>query len=645
MKKKSRTKALALVKESNVPISKSEQTNPQPQSINERIYIVVLFLLPLIVYAFGFGNQFITTWDDNQYITENEWIKEPLKNLSMIFRSRVAANYHPLTMLTLALNVLIFGKGAASFIVVNSLIHAFNTYLVFVFIKKLLQLNAEGLSVKSQFYVAFFTGLFFGIHPMHVESVVWISERKDVLYTCFFLLGLIKYCDYIKNSQSKTLGLVFLFFVLSCLSKGQAVVFPLVLILIDHWSGKSLFGFDTLKNKIAFLAFALFWGILTLNVQGGKDFYGLLITIDDYSTINKTNSLGLRLLCASYGLWIYFYKLLLPINLHNFYKYPFSENIVQNQYYLCLLFLLAIVIVWTYSYFRNNRVLFFSLSFFFITIILVLQFLGVGSAVLSERYTYVPYIGLLFMLFYFLFFNFSQPKLYALTIVAIFFSVLSIKAVKVWKSELSLWENNYDKDGLSTNTSELLSEAYRLSGDLEAMYKVCMESKTNFVESALINENLGNYLFLKNDYKNALYYYAEAIKLAKTNRIEEKKMVQDILVNQAITYRNLGDFEKANISYESALKIFPEFENNLKVYKERANMKIGMGQYPAALTDLNNLISKGFGNDTTYNIRAVARFNLGDSKGAVSDLETAVKLNPGNTEAVNNLAKIKGLAQ
>src|SRR5205085_6456681 len=140
-----------------------------------------------------------TAWDDHLYVTESELIKNlPFENIKRIFSSEgvVSLNYHPLTIISLAIDYHFSKLDPFQYHLVNIMIHLFNTSLVFLF--------AYRLSGKK-IYAAFLVSLFFGIHPMHVESVTWVSERKDVLYSFFYLLALQSYLTYLERKKNKFL--------------------------------------------------------------------------------------------------------------------------------------------------------------------------------------------------------------------------------------------------------------------------------------------------------------------------------------------------------------------------------------------------------------------------------------------------------
>jgi hypothetical protein len=174
-------------------------------------WLLGILLVTFAIYIPCFKNEFV--WDDLVYIKENPLIYTI--NIPKIFSAYLAGNYHPLTVLVHAIEYSLFEFNTTGYHVVNVLIHACNTALVFYFIYKLSGSNVTGL----------ITALLFGVHPLHVESVAWVAELKDVLYSFFFLCGLITYLRFTDQQKSKWYVLTIVLFLLSLLSKGMAVSF------------------------------------------------------------------------------------------------------------------------------------------------------------------------------------------------------------------------------------------------------------------------------------------------------------------------------------------------------------------------------------------------------------------------------------
>src|SRR3984885_4207660 len=224
----------------NKPIKKPEQkgTKPVPKVavslapeyppwLNYALLAGIL-LLTFWCYHATLYNQF-TNWDDGLYIYENPFIKNlSSANLKMILFKDITQNYyHPITMLSLALNWHWWGANPHPYYVMEITIHLLNTLLVFVLAFSLFSAMAKkGYGkIKGIPYLAALCALWHGIHPMHVESVSWIAERKDVLYLFFYLLGMIMYVRYVMENKKYQFALVVLFFILSLFSKPLSVVF------------------------------------------------------------------------------------------------------------------------------------------------------------------------------------------------------------------------------------------------------------------------------------------------------------------------------------------------------------------------------------------------------------------------------------
>src|ERR1035437_2904296 len=185
-----------------------------------------------------------TNWDDGTYVTEDPMIwKLDGKAIKEIFSTPVSLNYHPLTMLSLAIDYKLGKLNPYYYHLNNVLIHILNTLFVFVFINMFMEVYNRKISSEpfrpNPFNVALIVSVFFGIHPMRVESVTWAAERKDVLYLFFFLLSMIFYLRHIDSKKISLMVICFLMFVCSCLSKGMGVVLPVALVLIDWFYGEA----------------------------------------------------------------------------------------------------------------------------------------------------------------------------------------------------------------------------------------------------------------------------------------------------------------------------------------------------------------------------------------------------------------------
>lgn len=644
----------------------SDQVNTAgSQQLNPVLAAAILIVAVVLAFAAGIQNNFVG-YDDTYYVSANPLVQSPtLANLMQLLRVECAYNFHPLTMASLWLNSFLFGKGALSFIVTNGLLHAGNTLLIFALALKL---------APKRSYVAFFTALIWGVHPIHTESVTWIAERKDVLYTFFFLLSCIAYINFTTTAKARFWIASFVLFVLSCLAKGMAVVLPLALILFDYWLQQKPWSAKRLIQKAPFFIVSLIVGIITIKVQASDDLGGWLtkLSLPDESAIHYSLSLWQRIGFGSYGFFVYIFKLFIPVHLHNFYAYPLPAHYSDPQYILAPIALAALLIVSAIQY-RRKKVVYWGILFFFFTIVTVLQFLSVGVNILSERYAYIPSFGIIFAAVYWLGDHIGKRAFtLMLSAIAIIFIGLTYRQVQTYRTTETLFLNSYQYEPTSDRVNEMLSNYYGEQGDYENAVAYGEASVENGVASWRLYVFLGKaYYFLKNN-KKSLEYWERGIKLVPDNRKAAAYYDRGLMHCAAGNYaQSISDFDstykfdksthdstfKSSLFYQRALakrlaKQYPDavidFTAAMRldttqyrlILKEKAFTELLAQNWPAAQTDYTTMLQLGIVKDTSYGNRACARYNMGDKEGAISDWQDALKVNPNFTDARNNLERV-----
>ncbi len=385
------------------------------------LWLGAILFVTYLVYMPSLDNAF-TNWDDNYYVTENAVVVHP--TVVSLLTTPLGGNYHPLTMASLALNYAWSGPRPFAYHWLNLLLHVLNTGLVFLFVRKL---------SGGRFWVAIVSALFFGIHPMHVESVAWISERKDVLYVLFYLAALLAYLRYLDRKAVAWLVLTWISFVLSVASKPAAVVLPITLLAID-WFRQRPWRPGVLLEKIPFLLVSAAMGVLTFTAQKAV---GAVAAPQQWTLVQK-------ILFASYGTVMYVVKLFLPFRLSAIYPYPTEEGAPLGAKYYIASGVLALALPLVLYLFRKSRAALFGLAFFFINIVLVLQFFSVGQAVMADRYTYLPYLGLFFALAWWLDER-PGPRVAGVTVrrvlAAVFAALAVVSLVQTWR-RCDVWQNS-----------------------------------------------------------------------------------------------------------------------------------------------------------------------------------------------------------
>jgi hypothetical protein len=561
-------------------------------------------------------NEF-TNWDDEFYVINNPLLRGP--QWKRIFSEQVLGNYHPLTILSYAFNFAISGLDPFSYLLVNYLFHIVNTLLVFYFI--------WNISGKNK-VIAAFVALVFGIHPMHVESVAWVAERKDVLYTFFFLLSLIQYWIFLTKEKKKNLIFCFLFFVLSLLSKPAAIVLPLVLFLLDYWYGQSL-----KKNtvfKIPFFALSIIFGIITVSIQSSSAMAGLSIfSITD------------RLFFACYVVMTYFVRFFVPYPLSAFHPFPIT-NFAGWPIYLSPIFVLALLVaLW---FLRKNKIVVFGIFFYVINLLLVLQIISIGLTIVSERYTYVPYIGLAFMFAMLVSrIKFVPPKVsLAVGAVAIIaFGIITFQRTKVWKNSGTLWTDALKTHPRApyarTNRANYLSKL-ALRPDqkpfADSIYKIAFEDCAIALSvrpgHAPAFEYRGLMYLDRQQFKEALADANELIRLKPDYRIGYDM--------RATSYYKMNEPAKALADYEKCIEIKPDDHRS---YNNKGSILMNTFQkYDEAMVAFNKAISIQRVNYYFLN-RSICYFKMNDIVKAREDALRAQQLGTVVTDAYKASLQLK----
>lgn len=548
--------------------------------------LLLLVMVSFLAFVPSLKNGFVN-WDDIVYIMNNDMITSfSWINLQKIFSSYFMGNYHPFILLSFSFDYNLFKLTPNGYHLHNLVLHIINTFLVYAFFFHLLKKNVN---------VAVTIALLFAIHPMHVESVAWVSERKDLLYTAYFFLSLIAYTLYLQRGKTAYYFLALLFFTFSLLSKAQAVTLPLVLFLIDYFLNRK-FDWKSVFEKAPFLILSLIFGIVAIFAQKANSF------------INPSGiPLSDSMFYAPYGLFIYLIKFLFPFYQTAVYTYPVTleGTIPLYIFFSPLVFIVLAFAIW--KTWKNNRYITFGLLFFLTTIFPVLQFLPVGPALVSERYTYIPYIGLAAIAAIFFWEKRASISLQTKKILdtsaillILLFILLTWNRNMVWKDSVTLWTDVLDKN----------------PGCLEAY---------------------GNRAFIFNENKQ----YEEALKDLNAGLVIDPANVS-FYKSKGIIFDHMGKYDLALANYSKALEYNPD---EYKCYLLRGIIYTDkFAKYDSGIADFKKYL-------TRYPDDINATFNLGVANYNNRNYDTArfyclkvLKLNPGNEEAlnlINNMEKLK----
>jgi tetratricopeptide (TPR) repeat protein len=450
---------------------------------------------------------------------------------------------------------------------------------------------------------------------MHVESVSWIAERKDVLYTFFYLLGLLTYLKYTVTNKKGWYWGTFLLFVAACLSKPMAVMFPLALLCTDVLLQRPMTK-KLLTEKIVFFAASIFFGGLAVYTQNRTG------AIASFNTL----TIAERFMFASYGFVMYIARLFYPLHLSTFYPYPirYIGGSLPAIYYAAPLIAISIIALPLYITYKKDKDLFrimvFGLGFFSFNIVHVLQFLSVGAAIMADRYSYLPYIGLFFLIAYFAYrIIMRYPKLN--TAIFAILLVFSGTLAYLCYQRTFAW---HDSETLTSDAIEeypyraLLSYKWRGhyyydKGETDkalADYNVLVMMRS---ANAKIYDKIGTLYTKKGDYPKAIDAFNSAIALEKT--------VYKTYVDRANAYRLMGDTARATQDYLIASQLNPDIE---KVTAEYGFNLVQSQQFEEAIKKYDELVKMNPSNAFYYFYRGVAEFSTDKIPEAINDWEKAM---------------------
>ncbi len=564
-------------------------------------------------------NDTFTNWDDIQYIKDNALIKDLSgKGLRAIFSTPVLGNYHPLTILSYAFDYAAAGMAPWLYHFDSLVLHCIATLLVYWL----------ALLLFKRPLAAAIAALLFGLHPMHIESVAWLSGRKDELCAIFYLGSCIVYV-YQKNIAAQArprsamlYGLTLLLFVCALLSKPVAVTLPVCLLLIDHLQNRKRDARSVLEKTPHFLL-AIAFGIIAISAQHAFGAVGA------HQRFNY-NALD-RLAIGCYALAVYLAKAVVPVNLHCFYPYPAMHDGLSLICYAAVPTIAVLFfIVWKYA--SGNKIIVFGVLLFLINIVLLLQFVPVGDAIVAERYTYIPYIGLFFIAGWYVSYLFEKndtigkPVLGAAVLYVLWLGTLSKERCAVWYDSATLWSDELRKQPDNETVAYINLSAYYFgawnTSNERAERHVAYDSALYLFQrtielmpdSSAPYEAMGMLRIAKHDIPGALSYFGTSVRLKPT----------------AEAHSNFGNFlvlagmpDPALAQYDTALSQNPELFN---ACLGRGKILLAKKRFAEAMSDLNAARALNPDYAETYYERSFCDTAIINKAVALKDVETALSL-------------------
>jgi len=549
---------------------------------NFRYYLAAFVsLVTFVIYLRSLQNEFVE-WDDITYVIENPYIRSfNMAFFRWAFLDFYASNWHPLTWISHAIDYAVWGLNPSGHHLTNIVLHAVNTFVSVLLVARLIGSGSNSLNGSNGsngLIVAATAGLLFGIHPLHVESVAWIAERKDLLCSLFFLLSIMMYLRYAgrggplwapREGQPQRVAptqndlgqsgmpksgpqfsnryyiLTLVFFVLALLSKPMAVTLPLVLLMLDWYPFKRIRSPKTFTpvfvEKIPFLALSLISSILTILAQ--KTVIGSF----------ELYPLPTRLFVGGKSLIVYLWKMLVPLNLIPFYAYPKDISLLSAEYLLPIVLVVGIT-TGCVVLAKKQQLWLSAWLFYIVTLIPVLGIVQVGSQSMADRYTYLPSLGPFFITG--LVVRWVTTKVNALTkaramvqffgvfiAFSVFFTMayLTFEQIGIWKNSIDLWNFVIDK-GIERDPLPYVNRgvAFGRMGQLD-------RAREDFDRA--IDSDPG---------------YAEAY------------------VNRGVAFGKMGQLDRARKDFDKAIDLKP---NNASAYCNRGNAYLTLGNNELAISD------------------------------------------------------------
>ena len=593
------------------------------QNQKKLLITLVLILCTLVIYwqvkDFNFAG-----YDDELYITENLHVQSGLtcESIKWAFTTFHAGNWQPVTWLSHMLDIELYGLNPMGHHWTNLQFHIANTLLLFFILFKM-----TGALWRSAFVAALFA-----LHPLHVESVAWVAERKDVLSTFFGMLTISAYIIYVKKRNLFRYSLVFILLSLGLMAKPMLVTLPFVLLLLDFWPlerlkyyspDQSSKIFSLIYEKIPLFIPVIISSVLTILAQKEAE---ALYTFEALPF--KTRIANAFVSYADYTI-----KTIWPQNLAVFYPHPFGE------FSLWYVFLAALAIAGI-SFFsirslKQHPYMAVGWFWYFGTLVPVIGLIQVGAQGMADRYTYIPLTGLFIIVAWGMpdllkKWDYNRIILVIFSIIIIFaFSTRSYFQIKHWGNSTAVFKNAVkvtDNNWLAYNNLGLALMRDGKSNDAVFYFKKTLQIRPNFLKTL---DNLGIALYRLEKFEEALFYYSKALKIDPKHA--------GIHNNTANVLTALGKLEEAVQHYKKAILIDPEFAD---AYYNLANVLTIQGKLDKAILYYESAIKKDSGHSNAHYKLGCILLKKNEYKKALAHFAQVIKIKPDYKEAYNQIGII-----
>jgi tetratricopeptide (TPR) repeat protein len=650
-------------------LSTETDQNAQKRATLYQIIIICVLLAVVILTLYWRVRGFdFTAFDDRVYVADNLHVKgglslEGLKWAFHLTRAGDVSYWHPLTWLSHMLDYELLGPKAGMHHLSNVLYHVLNTILLFIALRLF-----TGSTSKSAF-----VAMLFAIHPINVESVAWISERKNLLSTFFWMLTLLLYYYYVKKPSLERYLIVFLAFILGLLSKPMLVTLPFVLLLLDFWPmnrirlvgenitdiSKSILNMNNAKlilEKVPLIILSFVMIVYSSRVMSN---------IGSYISI-ETVPMNLRIKNAIVSYILYIEKMFWPDNLTFFYRFP--QEVPMWEVVGALTFILTITILGL-KYIKKFPYIIFGWLWFIGTLIPVSGIIQAGAwPEIAERFAYIPLIGL------FIIFSWGVPDLLkklrkkeificiAASIIILSLSVKTWSQIGYWKDDFTLCKHALQVSKNNVAAHNNLGLAYYNKGEEDKAFRQFQEAIQVEPLNFLAYLNIAKIYFKRNELKLALENFEKSLELnpmipithlsyalylTEVGRHEDAlkqfnetlkldPYSSDVQYYISLELEKMGKIDDAKSHLREALKINPK---EARVHFELGKILIESGKNDEAQKEFNEVLKMKPEGITDYNALGIILLAKGKNDDAQKYFNKALKIDPKNTFALNALAE------
>jgi len=588
---------------------------------------MALVITILAVYM-QVGNHEFLSFDDEIYVTNNPHVASGItgKNIIWAFKSVEASNWHPITWLSHMADVELYGMNPRGHHLTNVIIHTVSSLLLLLLL----------IRITGSLWQSSFVAFLFALHPLHVESVAWVAERKDVLSAFFWFLTLFLYSEYTSKLKLTLYMLSLLTFVLGLMSKPMLVTLPIVMLLMDFWpldryrheeqvqgQQRSVSGFSftaLVKEKIPFFACSLLSAVITIYAQNKG---GAIRSFDMIPFV-------LRVENALIAYVKYIFKTFWPQDLAVLYPFPFSIQLWEVFGSLLLLLLVSMA---TFRVRHRHPYLLVGWFWFLVTVVPVIGLIQVGLQSMADRYTYIPLTGLFIMAAW------GVPNLTkglqhrGGTLSLLAGGVIITSASLTWQ-QLGYWQNEISlfRHALQITTGNFVAHnnlgvALARKGDLDAAIKEYYEALRLEPNYSDPHNNLGVALARKGDLDGAIREYKKAIQIFPN--------YTQAHYNLGAALASKGTLDAAIQEFQEALRINPIYT---KAHNNLGAVLASKGDLDAAIQEFKVALRLDPNYTNAHNNLAEALDNKGDLDAAIKEYQEVLRLEPNSMDAYNNLA-------